>query len=176
MSAIPEGWSVLEIKGRGIVVGHKGALLFVEGVKLGEDGEYTADEQAILERRIIESIDRTPFRPPAPQKNLSSLSEVSVKAFKDEMGRKNLNSGGEYGANGVYLSRLLEFLKGVTPGSELENLMGTFLSTGDHQRYGAAGAVLSLKPESKDELIRVLSTPEQDIVENFVDRVATGAA
>jgi hypothetical protein len=161
-------WKALEINGLGVIVQGDTGLAFVPDAKI-EDGKLVAD------------FELPPASPAVRKPGPSTIASVNIKSFlaqmtgKDGYAAKNLTSGGEYGPIGPYLARLKEVVQNLEPESPLESALGAFLASGDHIRHGMAAAVLALKPEMLEELTKVLSNPEPDIVENFVDRCITAA-
>lgn len=79
---LSKGWDALEIKGRGVIVKTGSGPLFIEDVTI-VDGELvglTYDE-------VKASI--TPAKKPGP----SSIAAVNLKAFEEEVSRRNLSAG-----------------------------------------------------------------------------------
>ena len=156
---------VIEIKGRGLVFRDNTGMVFIENAKIGENGEYVADGVP------SGPVDITK---PGVMRTFTSQSDNQIKAFQEEMARRNLSADGEYGTNGPYLAKLRNAISEVEPTSPQHALLGGFLQSGDHMRYGRAAAVVDLSEKGREELMAVLKNPSEEKLEEFIDRVARG--
>lgn len=160
-----QGWKVLEIKGRGVVVALEMGLVFVENAKIDEDGSLVADWPT------IPAPSASPAKP-----GPSSIASVNGKAFIDEISTKNLTGDGHYGVIGPLLGRIHGVLKDVGPESPIGESLGNLLALGDHVRYGSAAAVVEMSAAKQDEFFKLLEAPDAEAIEAFVDRCISGAA
>jgi hypothetical protein len=159
---ICDGVKAYEIKGLGCIVAAGVDTLWVEGASISEEGELVYLPPA--EPQIEET--------PLPPKHMpSSIATVNANAFLQEMDRKNLTAGGEYGPLGPIIGKLRTTLKGTDDDSPVRGALGELLGLGDHGRYNTAAAVLAMNPEQMDQFNEVLNHPEPDIVREFVDRM-----
>jgi hypothetical protein len=159
---LSKGWDALEIKGRGVIVKTGSGPLFIEDVTI-VDGELvglTYDE-------VKASI--TPAKKPGP----SSIAAVNLKAFEEEVSRRNLSAGGEYGVSGALVAKLRERIKTMTP--ETSSAIGNLLALGDHDKYGSVAVVIGMAPARQEEFAKVLDG-DADALEDFVDECIVGAA
>jgi hypothetical protein len=154
------GWKALDVPGLGVIVQAEMGLIFVDGAMVNEAGR--------LEAMPIEDA------PAAAPRGPVIAAESSIKAFLEEVGRKNLGVSGEYGPMGPTLAKLKEVLSAVEPDSPLGVAFGDFLALGNHDRFRQAAAVLSLNAKQIEMLNGVLNSPELDIVQSFVARAVSG--
>jgi len=161
-----QGWKALEVKGRGVVVSLEMGVVFVEHAKIDDDGSLVADWP--VDAPAVEA------RPAKP--GPSSIAAVNVKAFLEEISRRNLTVNGHYGAVGPLIGRLRDVLKDVEPHSPLEESIGSLLALGDHGRLGAAAAIVEMSPEKRAEFAKLLDSRDVDGMEAFVDGCIGGAA
>jgi hypothetical protein len=159
------GLEVLEIKGFGCLSRAKagGAIDQLPGVFVNQDGELFADESAHA------AVDTAIAR-----KGPVGQAEGNVKGFLETMKTKNFTSAGEYGGYGPYLLKLREVLIGQSSDSPIISSLGTFLTLGDHPRYGYAAPVMMLDASGLEELAAVLTECDPAKVEAFVDKCVTG--
>lgn len=153
-------WTYKEVRGLGLIVQAEMGLIFIEGACLDADGEPC----------VMDSPNAAPAVATVGKTMVSS-----IKAFLDETSKRDLRGAGEYGANGAVLAKLRDYIKALPESAPELDSISDFLSTGNHDRFGAAAAVLSLQPEFIGELAKVLEKPDAEKIEAFVTKVVTTA-
>ncbi len=183
--AIDDGLEALDIPGYGCLIRtEKGRPLQVlEGVTVGTTIVDPGDETKppLLEYTLIFDDSISPAAAAAakslkPTQVASSLASVNVNAFLKHVEQRSLSPAGEFGNYGPPIAKLRDFLKGVDLESETASSLGNFLATGDHLRHGPVAAVVALSEQRLAELSSVLTTPEPEKIEAFVDACIVGTA
>jgi hypothetical protein len=150
----------------------KGAnnMLWIEGAKISEEGELVFDDT-----RYFSQVNPEPA-PVVAKPGPSSIASINVKAFMEEMTRRNLTQGGEYGPLGPIIGKLKHLLKGVDDNAAVRTSIGELLSMGDHPKYNMAAAFLAMNSQQIDELSAALDSSDLEKIQEFCEKIIPAIA